>query len=104
MASTFTEGYRMGFVAAGIDLSKKKTVNIRYALGFERVIRAAISQFEAMGLKSIIYREARHSINRRPQGSPGYVSSKPSKQYEFDHREDMALAGQGWKAYIGHAL
>ena len=91
MASTFTEGYRMGFVAAGIDLSKKKTVNIRYALGFERVIRAAISQFEAMGLKSIIYREARHSINRRPQGSPGYVSSKPSKQYEFDHREDMAL-------------
>ena len=91
MASTFTEGYRMGFVAAGIDLSKKKTVNIRYALGFERVVKAAIGQFEAMGLESIIYREARHSINRRPQGSPGYVSSKPSKQYEFDHREDMAL-------------
>ena len=91
MASTFTEGYRMGFVAAGIDLSKKKTVNIRYALGFERVVKAAIDQFEAMGLESIIYREARHSINRRPQGSPGYVSSKPSKQYEFDHREDMAL-------------
>ena len=91
MASIFTEGYRMGFVAAGIDLSKKKTVNIRYALGFERVVKAAIGQFEAMGLESIIYREARHSINRRPQGSPGYVSSKPSKQYEFDHREDMAL-------------
>lgn len=91
MASTFTEGYRMGFVAAGIDLSKKKTVNIRYALGFERVVKAAIGQFEAMGLESIIYREARHSINRRPQGNPGYVSSKPSKQYEFDHREDMAL-------------
>ena len=91
MAFTFTEGYRMGFVAAGIDLSKKKTVNIRYALGFERVVKAAIGQFEAMGLESIIYREARHSINRRPQGSPGYVSSKPSKQYEFDHREDMAL-------------
>lgn len=91
MASTFTEGYRMGFVAAGIDLSKKKTVNIRYALGFERVVKAAIGQFEAMGLESIIYREARHSINRRPQGSPGYVSFKPSKQYEFDHREDMAL-------------
>ena len=91
MASTFTEGYRMGFVAAGIDLSKKKTVNIRYALGFERVVKAAIGQFEAMGLESIIYREARHSINRRPQESPGYVSSKPSKQYEFDHREDMAF-------------
>lgn len=91
MASTFTEGYRMGFVAAGIDLSKKKTVNIRYALGFERVVKAAIGQFEAMGLESIIYREARHSINRRPQGNPGYGSTKPSRQYEFDHKEDMAL-------------
>ena len=53
MASTFTEGYRMGFVAAGIDLSKKKTVNIRYALGFERVVKAAIGQFEKMGLRSV---------------------------------------------------
>ena len=38
LARTFTEGYRMGFEAAGIDLSKKKTVNIRYSLGFERII------------------------------------------------------------------
>lgn len=91
MASTFTEGYRMGFVAAGIDLSKKKTVNIRYSLGFERVVKAAIGQFEKMGLRSVIYREAGHSINRRPQGNPGYGSTKPSRQYEFDHKEDMAL-------------
>ena len=91
MASAFTEGYRMGFVAAGIDLSKKKTVNIRYSLGFERVVKAAIGQFGNMGLESVIYREARHSINRRPQGNPGYSSTKPSKQYEFDHKEDMAL-------------
>lgn len=91
MASTFTEGYRMGFMAAGIDLSKKKTVNIRYSLGFERVVRAAIAQFGKMGLKSIIYREARHSLNRRAQGNPGYCSTAPDKQYVYDHREDMAL-------------
>ena len=91
MASTFTEGYRMGFVAAGIDLGKKKTVNIRYSLGFERVVRAAIAQFRKLGLESILYREARHSINRRPQGNPGYGSTKASRQYEFDHKEDMAL-------------
>ena len=29
MASTFTEGYRIGFVLGGKDLSKKQTVNIR---------------------------------------------------------------------------
>lgn len=91
MASTFTEGYRIGFVNAGIDLSKKKTVNIRYSLGFERVVRAAVAQFEKMGLQSIIYREARHSINRRPQGNAGYGSTPPSKQYVFDHKEDAAL-------------
>lgn len=91
MASTFTEGYRIGFVNAGIDLSRKKTVNIRYSLGFERIVRAAIAQFEKMGLESIIYREARHSINRRPQGNPGYQSTAFSKQYVYDHREDSAL-------------
>jgi len=91
MAATFTEGYRMGFVNAGIDLGKKKTVNIRYSLGFERMVKAAVVQFEKMGLESIIYREARHSINRRPQGNPGYGSTSPSKQYIYDHKEDAAL-------------
>lgn len=91
MASTFTEGYRIGFVNAGIDLSKKKTVNIRWSLGFERVVREAIAQFERMGLQSILYREARHSLNRRPQGNPGYGSTPPSKQFVFDHKEDSAL-------------
>lgn len=46
MACTYTEGYRIGFIATGKDLSRKKTVNIRYVLGFERMIRAAITQFE----------------------------------------------------------
>lgn len=91
MASTFTEGYRIGFVNAGIDLSKKKTVNIRWSLGFERVVREAIAQFERMGLQSILYREARHGLNRRPQGNPGYGSTPPSKQFVFDHKEDSAL-------------
>ena len=91
MASTFTEGYRIGFVNAGIDLSRKKTVNIRYSLGFERVVRAAVKQFAQMGLESIIYREAKHRINRKAQGNPGYTGSAPSKQYVFDHKEDAAL-------------
>ena len=39
MADVYTEGYRIGFVNAGIDLSKKSVVNIRYTLGFERVIK-----------------------------------------------------------------
>ena len=36
MARTYTEGYRIGFINGRKDISKKKTVNIRYNLGFER--------------------------------------------------------------------
>ena len=53
MAWTYTEGYRMGFVLGNKDLSSKKTVNIRYTLGFERMIRAAVKNFEKMGLRQI---------------------------------------------------
>ena len=90
MASTFTEGYRMGFVNAGIDLGRKKTVNIRYSLGFEWIVRAAIEQFKTMGLESIIYREARHSINRRPQGNPGSFQAVPLRS----QRGQCSLSGQ----------
>ena len=43
MASTYTEGYRIGFIMGRKDITKKKTVNIRYNLGFERMVKAAVS-------------------------------------------------------------
>ena len=46
MASTFTEGYRIGFVNTGKDISIKKTVNIRYTLGFERIVRKSIERLD----------------------------------------------------------
>ena len=59
MARTYTEGYRIGFITGRKDISKKKTVNIRYQLGFERMVKSAIVQFEEMGLrKTVIYRHA----------------------------------------------
>lgn len=50
MASTYTEGYRIGFITGRKDITKKKTVNIRYSLGFERMVKAAIIQFRKIGL------------------------------------------------------
>lgn len=91
MARTFTEGYRLGFEAAGIDLSKKQTVNIRYFLGQERMIRVAIRQFDDMGLRPICYRYATARINRRLIHRIGYSSSVPNRQLEYDHRMDEAL-------------
>ncbi len=46
MADTYTEGYRKGFQVMGRDLSKKKAVQIRYELGFERMVKYAIENFE----------------------------------------------------------
>lgn len=84
MAATYTEGYREGFVQAGIDLSKKKTVNIRYPIGFEPMVRQAVLQFEKMGLKPVIY-------IRTNTASMGVVTTPASRQYLYDHRFDNSL-------------
>src|SRR5699024_2660257 len=91
MARTYTEGYRIGFEVTGKDLSKKKTVNIRYCLGFERMVREAILQFQAMGLAPVIYRSAVHSINKRQNLRIGYYGAIPNKQFDYDHRNDAAV-------------
>lgn len=78
LAHVYTEGYRRGFENAGKDLSIKETVDIRYNLGFERIVKSAIADFEKMGLKPVIY-------------PGGYQTTMPNKQYWFDHKFDEAL-------------
>ncbi|MBQ6322819.1 MAG: aminopeptidase [Lachnospiraceae bacterium] len=91
IADTFTEGYRMGFVHAKKDLSKKRTVSILYHVGFERVVRKAIENFRKMGLKPVIYRSASCVVNRRGTSKAGYTGANPNPQFDYDHREDLAL-------------
>ncbi len=91
MAGTYTEGYRMGFVTGRKDIRKKKTVNIRYELGFERMVKAAILQFEEMGLKAVIYRHALHAVNKRSQNRVGFTGAVANPQFDYDHRQDSAL-------------
>ena len=91
MADVYTEGYRIGFVNTGKDLSKKSVVNIRYCLGFERVVRLAVKNFEKMGLKPVIYRAASSVITKKEQIKIGYYGAIANKQYEYDHRSDQAL-------------
>ena len=86
MADTYTEGYRIGFAVTGKDLSKKKTAQIRYPIGFERVVRAAVRNFENMGLDVTMLA----------------TGTSPNKQYDYDHREDRAYYLD--KAYVERAL
>ena len=91
MADVYTEGYRIGFVNTGKDLSKKSVVNIRYVLGFERVIRRAIENFRKMGLEPVIYRSGVSVLTKRQHLKVGYYGGIANKQYEYDHKDDQAL-------------
>lgn len=98
MADTFTEGYRKGFENANKDLSQKEIVNIRYHLGFERIVKAAILNFEKMGLRPTIYRQSVSSVHPKV----GYSGADANKQYEYDHKNDKALYLD--KAYMERRL
>ncbi len=91
MADTYTEGYRIGFLMGNKDISKKKTVNIRYCLGFERMIKKAAANFEKIGLKPTIYRAAASLLQGKGLSRIGYYGAIPNKQYDFDHKDDQAL-------------
>lgn len=86
MADTYTEGYRIGFEVTGKDLAKKTTVEVRYPIGFERMVRAAVDNFKKMNLSCVA----------KP------FSTDANKQYSFDHKEDRAL----WldKAFVERGL
>ena len=102
MADVYTEGYRIGFINTGKDLSKKSVVNIRYSLGFEKVVRIAIENFRKMGLEPVIYRAASGIITKREHHKIGYYGAVANWQYEYDHRQDQALIMD--KRYIERRL
>ncbi len=91
MADTFTEGYRIGFVKAGKPIDKKTSAIIRYSLGFERVVRAAVENFKKMGLESVIYRAGSVSLTRSSSGRVGFYGAIPNRQYDYDHKDDQAI-------------
>lgn len=86
MADTYTEGYRIGFEVTGKDLGKKQTVQLRYPIGFERMVRAAVKNFEKMGLRPTMLAEG----------------TSPNKQFDYDHKEDRAYYLD--KAYVERCL
>lgn len=91
MADTYTEGYRIGFEKAHIDLGKKETVDLHYMLGFERVVRAAIANFAKMGLKPTIYRCENTIFSKSVVRKKGYFGADANRQFLYDHKDDIAL-------------
>ena len=88
IASTYVEGYVEGFRIAGIDLTAKKTVQIRYPVGFERVVIEAVKLFETKGLKAVFVRSG-NGIMGNNMNSVGSIDY--NRQYAYDHRYDNAI-------------
>ena len=91
MAHTFAEEYRLGFIRMCIDLSKKKTVEIVYELGFERMVRYAIEEFARMGLSVTMVRAPYRLVNKSSNRKNGYTGAIPNMQFDYDHRNDIGL-------------
>jgi hypothetical protein len=90
MANIMTEGYRMGFIRDNKDITIKSTVSLRYQIGFERVMKVVIENFEKLNLKSLISIETTTNIEYAHTFTKMF-STNPNKQYSYDHRYDYAL-------------
>ena len=91
MADTYSEGYRIGFVKGNKDLSKKEVVDVRYVLGFERMVKAAIGNFAKLNLKPTIFRASASIFHKKGNLKLGYYGAIANKQFEYDHKDDIAL-------------
>jgi leucyl aminopeptidase (aminopeptidase T) len=92
MATTFTEGYRIGFEMTGKDITIKKTASIHFNLGFERIVRKAIDNFLKIDLKTTIQLGAGSIYNMAATSRRGgFFGAIPNRQYDYDHKEDVAL-------------
>ncbi len=92
MATTFTEGYRIGFEMTGKDITIKKTASIIYNLGFELIVKKAIENLKAIGLDSTIYRSITSTFYMGGSGSRNACTGAvPNKQFDYDHKDDEGL-------------
>ena len=89
IASTYVEGYKRGFVATGKDLSIKSVTEFMFNIGFERIVREAMRQLQAEGLRPVV-------------GAFDIGTIFPNEQYAFDHKMDEALYLD--KAYVKRKL
>lgn len=102
MADTMTEGFRIGYENIGKDLSQKESICMEYPIGFERVVRGAILNFQKLGLKPTIYRSPVNSFSRASGRQRGCFVKSFNRQYDFDHKSDNSLYLD--KAYVERRL
>ena len=93
-AKNVVGGYLRGFKVMRVPLTKGQTVGLRYAIGFERIMKEVIRLLEAEGLKVASVRTA---VAGRHARKAGYTVTNVNIQYDYDHRNDEGLlADKQW--------
>lgn len=93
-AENVVVGYLRGFKVMQVPLVKGQTVGLRYAIGFERIMKEVIRLLEAEGLKVASVRTA---VAGRHARKAGYTVTNVNIQYDYDHRNDEGLlADKQW--------
>ncbi|MCI1721995.1 MAG: aminopeptidase [Lachnospiraceae bacterium] len=90
LAGVMAEGYCAGFLDRKL-LQEMKTYSIRFELGFERIIRAVILAMRKKGFEPAIGRCAYRLTEKRQALRIGYFGAIPNRQFDYDHRNDLAL-------------
>ncbi len=93
-AENVVGGYLRGFKVMQVPLEKGQTVGLRYAVGFERIMKEVIRLLEAEGLSVTSVRTA---VAGRHARKAGYTVTNVNIQYDYDHRNDEGLlADKQW--------
>ena len=93
-AENVVGGYLRGFEVMRVPLNKGQTVGLRYAIGFERILKEVIRLLEAEGLEVASVRTA---VAGRHARKAGYTVTNVNIQYDYDHRNDEGLlADKQW--------
>lgn len=91
MALVYVSGYIKGFEVTGKDVSIKNLTEVRYCLGFERVVKKAVELFKKNGLDVSLRRSESSFAAGRKLIKVGYYATVPNKQFEADHENDKVL-------------
>ncbi len=93
-AENVVGGYLRGFQVMRVPLAMGQTVGLRYAIGFERIMKEVIRLLEAEGLTVASVRTA---VSGRHARKAGYTVTNVNIQYDYDHRNDEGLlADKQW--------
>ena len=101
-ARAMTDGFIRGFAVMNKDLSGKKTVQIRWVRGFERLVDASAKLFQEAGLSVTLPGSPGRLSERIPGSTERGIAVSPNRQADYDHRFDSAFIWD--KAFTGRKI